>query len=108
MPIQRSGGPEQQQSRKMRSAVRTARKRTIIILGRRTGVALEDAFWDALHDIALATGKRRAYLITQVSKQPRPTNLSSALRLFVLDYYRRQHEQVQEMEVRTSTRSARR
>jgi predicted DNA-binding ribbon-helix-helix protein len=71
-------------------------------------VALEDAFWDALHDIALATGKRRAYLITQVSKQPRPTNLSSALRLFVLDYYRRQHEQVQEMEVRTSTRPARR
>jgi predicted DNA-binding ribbon-helix-helix protein len=68
----------------MRSAVV---RRTIEISGRRTGVSLENAFWDALHDIAVARGKTRAGLITHVSKREH-ANLSSALRLFVVRYYR--------------------
>ena len=69
---------------KTRSAVV---KRSVEILGRRTSVHLENAFWGALQDIAAATGKTRTGLITQVSKREH-ANLSSALRLFVVGYYR--------------------
>jgi predicted DNA-binding ribbon-helix-helix protein len=67
----------------MRSAVL---KRSVQISGRRTSVHLENAFWDALQDIAAATGKTRTGLITQVSKRE-DANLSSALRLFIVGYY---------------------
>ena len=52
-------------------------------------MSLEDAFWDALQSIAIARGKTRANLITQVNKR-KHANLSSALRLFVVGYYRQQ------------------
>jgi predicted DNA-binding ribbon-helix-helix protein len=70
--------------RKLRSAVL---RRDIYVSGRHTCVSLEDAFWDALQDIGVARGKTRADLITQVSKREH-ANLSSALRLFVVGYYR--------------------
>ena len=92
MPVQRRSRAERKRSRKLRSAVL---KRTIEISGRRTGVSLEDAFWDALQVIAVARGATRPALITQVSKKRRHVNLSSALRLFVLGYYRRQRRQLQ-------------
>jgi predicted DNA-binding ribbon-helix-helix protein len=91
MPVQRRGRVERKRSRKMRSAVL---KRTVEISGRRTGVSMENAFWDALQDIAVARGTTRAGLITQISKKRRHLNLSSGLRLFVLGYYRRQPRQV--------------
>jgi predicted DNA-binding ribbon-helix-helix protein len=67
-------------------------KRSIMIAGHRTSVSLEDAFWKALKEIASARNVSLAELIAAIDgarqngKDAR--NLSSAIRLFVLDYYR--------------------
>jgi predicted DNA-binding ribbon-helix-helix protein len=63
-------------------------KRAILLSGRSTGVSLEDAFWDAMQNIAVAKGTTRARLVTHIKKKHRPANLSSAIRLFVLAYYK--------------------
>jgi predicted DNA-binding ribbon-helix-helix protein len=62
----------------------TVVKRTVYIDGRKTNISLEDAFWDALGDIA---GITRKQVLEEVDKQ-RQGNLSSALRMFALKYYR--------------------
>jgi predicted DNA-binding ribbon-helix-helix protein len=66
------------------------RKRSITLSGHRTSVSLEQDFWDALNDIARASGQPLARLIDDIDKrQERGNNLSSALRLFVLAHYRK-------------------
>jgi predicted DNA-binding ribbon-helix-helix protein len=62
-------------------------KRSVTIAGRRTSVSLENAFWVALGEIAATQGIRRTALVSTI-KSERRGNLSSAMRLFVLDYYR--------------------
>jgi predicted DNA-binding ribbon-helix-helix protein len=67
-------------------------KRSISLGGGRTSVALEDPFWDELKGIAAAQGIPVNQLIASIDTDRREcqyNNLSSALRLFVLDYYRR-------------------
>jgi predicted DNA-binding ribbon-helix-helix protein len=52
---------------------------------------LEDAFWDAIKEIAAAQGSSAAQLVGRIDSERRGrqhANLSSAVRLFVLDYYR--------------------
>jgi predicted DNA-binding ribbon-helix-helix protein len=52
-------------------------------------VSLEQEFWDALNEIADASGKPLSRLIDDIDKrQGRGKNLSSALRLFVLAHFR--------------------
>jgi predicted DNA-binding ribbon-helix-helix protein len=66
-------------------------KRAVKFDGRKTSVSLEDAFWDALHEIAAAQGSTLGGLFATIDSERRErehTNLSSAIRLFVLDYYR--------------------
>lgn len=63
------------------------KKRSITIDGHRTSISLEDEFWDALKDIATQKHTHLATLITQVDNQ-RKTSLSSALRVFVLNYFK--------------------
>ena len=63
-------------------------KRSIVIAGHKTSVSLEDAFWDALKEIA---GRRRATLsdlVASIDSSRTQGNLSSAIRLFVLDHFR--------------------
>jgi len=62
-------------------------KRSIVLEGHRTGVSLEDAFWDALKDIAKWKRKTVTELVSSVNLDRKQANLSSALRLFVLNYY---------------------
>jgi predicted DNA-binding ribbon-helix-helix protein len=62
-------------------------KRSVTIAGHRTSVSLENAFWVALGEIAAAQGIRRTALVSIIKSESRG-NLSSAMRLFVLDYYR--------------------
>jgi predicted DNA-binding ribbon-helix-helix protein len=96
MPVQR-GGRKRKRFQKVRSAVL---KRTIVISGRRTGVSLEDAFWNAMHEIAVAKGTTRMGLIRKIErrrKQQKQLNLSSAIRLFVLAYYQGLHRSDQAM-----------
>jgi predicted DNA-binding ribbon-helix-helix protein len=63
-------------------------KRSITIAGHKTSITLEDAFWDALREIATAQGVTTATLVSTINTDRQHTNLSSAIRLFVLDHYR--------------------
>ncbi len=64
------------------------RKRSVVIAGHRTSVSLENAFWSALKTIAGARGLTVNQLVTEIDGR-RSGNLSSAIRLFVLDSYKR-------------------
>jgi predicted DNA-binding ribbon-helix-helix protein len=59
-------------------------KRSVRIAGRRTAVSLEDPFWDAMHEIAIAKGTTRANLIAQINQTRSNTNLSSASRALTM------------------------
>lgn len=63
-----------------------ARKRSISISGHRTSFSLEDIFFDDLCHLAKQDGLSLAALVTKIdNERPRDSNLSSALRLYVLD-----------------------
>ena len=63
-------------------------KRSIVIAGHKTSVSLEDAFWQGLKQIAQERGLTLSDLVATIDTDRRQGNLSSAIRLFVLDYYR--------------------
>ena len=63
-------------------------KRSIVIAGYKTSVSLEDAFWSSLKDIAARRGLSLSMQIAAIDQHRRTSNLSSAIRLFVLDYFR--------------------
>jgi predicted DNA-binding ribbon-helix-helix protein len=63
-------------------------KRSIVIAGHKTSVSLEDAFWSGLKEIAGARGTALSDLVSSIDNARKHGNLSSAIRLFVLDYYR--------------------
>ena len=63
-------------------------KRSIVIAGHKTSVSLEDAFWKCLKEIAAAKRMTLSDLVASIDTDRRKGNLSSAIRLFVLDYYR--------------------
>jgi predicted DNA-binding ribbon-helix-helix protein len=62
-------------------------KRSIVIAGHKTSVSLEDAFWKALKDIAVSRRTTLSDLVGAIDAERQHGNLSSAVRLFVLDYY---------------------
>jgi predicted DNA-binding ribbon-helix-helix protein len=63
------------------------RKRSVVIAGHATSLTLEEPFWEDLRLIARRRGLSLNALIGTVDAG-RSGNLSSALRLFVLDCYR--------------------
>ena len=65
-------------------------KRSIVIAGHKTSVSLEDAFWKGLKEIAAARNMTLSDLVASIDGGRRQGNLSSAIRLFVLDHYRSQ------------------
>ncbi|MEJ2623907.1 MAG: ribbon-helix-helix domain-containing protein [Pseudolabrys sp.] len=73
-------------------------KRSIVIAGHKTSVSLEDAFWKCLKEIAGTRDMTLSDLVATIDTDRHQGNLSSAIRLFVLDHYRGQsadepHEQ---------------
>ena len=65
------------------------RKRSVSIRGHRTSISLEDAFFVELEAIARQRNLPLAALIAEIDAlRDRTTNLSSALRLHVLDFMR--------------------
>jgi predicted DNA-binding ribbon-helix-helix protein len=62
-------------------------KRSIIIGGHKTSVSLEDAFWQAVRDIAKNRGETISSLVGSIDADRQQGNLSSAIRLFVLGVY---------------------
>jgi predicted DNA-binding ribbon-helix-helix protein len=63
-------------------------KRSIVIAGHKTSVSLEDAFWKGLKEIAGGRDMTLSELVAAIDSERRHGNLSSAIRLFVLDHYR--------------------
>ncbi len=72
---------------------RSRNKRSIMIAGHRTSISLEDAFWEALGELAARDGRSVAALINEIDKGRgetgrAETSLSAALRLYVLERLR--------------------
>lgn len=65
-------------------------KRSIVIAGHKTSVSLEDAFWKGLKEIANERDITLSELVAAIDSERQHGNLSSAIRLFVLDFYRNQ------------------
>ena len=63
-------------------------KRSIVVAGHKTSVSLEDAFWKGLKDIANDRDMTLSDLVATIDTERVHGNLSSAIRLFVLDHYR--------------------
>jgi len=63
-------------------------KRSIVIAGHKTSVSLEDAFWQGLKQIAAGRNMTLSDLVAAIDHDRSQGNLSSAIRLFVLDHYR--------------------
>ena len=63
------------------------KKRSVVLAGHRTSVSLENAFWDALREIAGESGLSVNALVSQIDSK-RSGNLSSAIRTHVLLHYR--------------------
>jgi len=70
-------------------------KRSIVIAGHKTSVSLEDAFWKGLKEIAGDRDITLSDLVATIDTERRHGNLSSAIRLFVLDHYRGQYSAVE-------------
>ena len=68
----------------------TVGKRAVTIANHRTSVSLEDAFWQSLKEIATEHDMTPPELIRAINSERQHANLSSAIRLFVLDFYRQQ------------------
>ena len=62
----------------------------ILIAGHKTSISVEDAFWKGLKEIARGRDMTLSDVVTTINSERKHNNLSSAIRLFVLDHYRRQ------------------
>lgn len=69
---------------------RTARplKRSFSIKGHRTSISMEEPFWEALQQAAARENTSLAGLIAAIDKSRGSAGLSSAVRVWILDYYR--------------------
>jgi len=65
-------------------------KRSVVIAGHKTSVSLEEPFWTAVKQIAAARGMFLCDLVASIEAGRQHANLSSAIRLFVLDFYKSQ------------------
>ena len=65
-------------------------KRSIVIGGHKTSVSLEDAFWSGLKEIAHGQHLTLSNMVSNIDRGRQQANLSSAIRLFVLDRLRAQ------------------
>ena len=61
-------------------------KRSIVIDGHKTSVSLEDAFWTELKKIAHTQQVTLSDLVSKIEGTREQSNLSSAIRLFVLHH----------------------
>ena len=68
-------------------------KRSIVVGGHKTSVSLENAFWADLKNIVDTQQTTLSELVTKID-QAREGNLSSAIRLFVLDHFRNEDKRM--------------
>jgi len=72
----------------MKAPKRIVVKRSVVISGRQTSVTVEDQFWEGLTEIAIELELSIRALVTSINAARDHSNLSSAIRLFVLRHYR--------------------
>jgi len=64
------------------------KKRSVFVGAHKTSISLENEFWDALKLIARTQNMSISILLESIATKS-PQNLSSAVRVFILDYYRK-------------------
>ena len=74
-------------------------KRSILLNGRKTSISLENEFWHALHEIADLENVAVSAVVEQIDRDRDNINLSSAIRVFILNHFRPQSK----METRLAT-----
>jgi predicted DNA-binding ribbon-helix-helix protein len=79
-------------------------KRSVVIDGHKTSVSLEDPFWNDLKEIAYVQRMKLSKMIGEIDRGRQHSNLSSALRLFVLDQVRMHGDPWQYSRVRKSSK----
>ena len=63
-------------------------KRSIVIDKHKTSVSLEEAFWKAPKEIAAGRNMALSELVASIDAERQHANLSSAIRLFILGFYK--------------------
>jgi predicted DNA-binding ribbon-helix-helix protein len=64
-------------------------KRSVVLAGHKTSVSLEDEFWRGLKEIAGGQHRTLSDLVASIDSERQQGNLSSAIRLYVLDFHRK-------------------
>jgi predicted DNA-binding ribbon-helix-helix protein len=82
-------------------------KRSIIRDGHKSSVSLENEFWDALREIAGDKNMTVSALVATFDHGGNRDNLSSAIRVFVLDHFRRSSEHTPAGSAQSDTAAAR-
>ena len=83
--VETAGRVHPPQGRKNSSVI----KRSVIRNGHKSSISLEDQFWDALREIADHEQMAISTLVAHIDHSRTTSNLSSAIRVFVLDHFRR-------------------
>ena len=73
------------------------KKRSLTLKGHRTSISLEDAFWQALRTISAKQSKSVSQLVEQIDQDRGEAGLSSAIRLYILDFYQKHCEEKQNL-----------
>ena len=68
----------------------TVMKRSIVICGHKTSISLEEPFWSGLKEIAKSKKATLSSVVANIDSSREYGNLSSAIRLFVLEHVRTQ------------------
>jgi predicted DNA-binding ribbon-helix-helix protein len=63
-------------------------KRSIVVAGHKTSVSLEEAFWNGMKEISGLRDMTLSELVGEIDTARQQGNLSSAIRLYVLDHFR--------------------
>jgi predicted DNA-binding ribbon-helix-helix protein len=67
----------------------TVVKRSLVVGLRKTSITLEAAFWESLKEIAASKETTPSLLVGRIDQDRTHANLSSLIRLYVLEYYQR-------------------
>ena len=63
-------------------------KRSVVVAGHKTSVSLEEVFWNGMKEISGERNVTLSDLVGEIDTKRQQGNLSSAIRLFVLDYFK--------------------
>jgi predicted DNA-binding ribbon-helix-helix protein len=77
----------------MTSPKPTIVKRSIVIGRHKTSISLEDEFWKGVKEIAASRQITCSSLVSEIDERRQSANLSSAIRLFVLEFYQERAKQ---------------